>query len=57
MLIDWDYKAVTIVGKIVYLTFSVFLVIIMLNLLIAIISNTFANVQETKVATDYKIKS
>jgi len=54
MLVDHDYEWKTFVGQLVYLAFTIFLIIIMLNLLIAIISNTFNNVQQTKKATDYK---
>ena len=56
MLVDNDYSYKTFVGKLVYLCFSIWLIIIMLNLLIAIISATHAKVDQTKNATDYKIK-
>jgi len=57
MLVDHDYEYKTTTGSLIYLVFTIWLIIIMLNLLIAIISNTFAKVQETKKATDYKMKA
>jgi len=45
------------VKKILYGIFSLFIIIVNLNLLIAIISETFANVLSTMMATDAKGKA
>lgn len=57
MLVDYDYDFQTRMGKIVYVGFTVWLIIVMLNLLISIISETHNKVILTKKATDYKVKS
>ena len=40
MLVDWDLEWKSMVGKAAYFGFSMFLIVIMLNLLIAVISKT-----------------
>jgi len=57
MLVHYDYDYQTHVGKMVYLVNSVWLIIIMLNLLISIISHTHDEVNSTRKATDYKVKA
>lgn len=56
ILVDHDYEYQTVIGKTVYLVMSTWLIIIMLNLLIAIVSATHESVDEHKGPTDYKIK-
>jgi len=49
MLVDWDnIPMVSLIGKISYFGFSLFLIIIMLNLLIAVISKTHEEVDENR---------
>lgn len=57
VLVNNDYQYKYWPGNIVYFFYTVFLVIIMLNLLIAIISNTYDRVNNTRKGTDYKIKA
>jgi len=57
IMVDHDYEYKTFVGKVIYLIMTTWLIVIMLNLLIAIISKTHQEVDEFKEPTDYKIKS
>ena len=56
MLVDFNYEYQTIVGTVLYVGFTMLIIIVMLNLLISIVGNTYSEVSATKKGTDYKVK-
>ena len=55
MLVSFEHDYTSFAGKAIWFINTIWLIIVMLNLLISIISNTHDEVQQNKKATDYKV--
>lgn len=57
MLVSYDYDFQTVVGNLLYFFITVYLIIVMLNLLISIVSSTYERVNSQMKVTDFKVKA